>query len=80
MDGEVSADLFAAVTNSPARILMLPPRSARLRWVGAPDWPLAQWVENAVIEVQAALDEHSVSPGSAVTGGAQAGAAQEHGS
>jgi hypothetical protein len=58
LDGEVSDELFAAVAHSPARVLLLPPRDGRFRWVGAPDWPLAQWVENAVIDVGAALQEH----------------------
>lgn len=50
LDGEVPAELAAALAASPARLLLLPPRSPRLRWVAAPDWPLARWVENAVIE------------------------------
>lgn len=50
MDGEVPAELAAALAASPARLLLLPPRTPRLRWVAAPDWPLARWVENAVIE------------------------------
>lgn len=50
MDGEVTAEFAATIAASPARVLLLPPRDPRLRWVAAPDWPLARWVENAVIE------------------------------
>ncbi len=50
MDGEVTAELSAAIAASSARVLLLPPRDPRLRWVAAPDWPLARWIENAVIE------------------------------
>jgi hypothetical protein len=50
LEGEVSAELAAALGGSAARVLLLPPRDPRLRWVAAPDWPLARWVENAVIE------------------------------
>lgn len=53
LDGEVTAELTAAVAASPARVLLLPPRDPRFRWVAAPDWPLARWVENAVVEVNA---------------------------
>jgi len=49
-DGEVTLDLIEALSVSPARIVLLPPRSERLRWVAAPDWPLEKWVENAVVE------------------------------
>ena len=48
--GEVSADLAAAIIASPARKLLLPPTDPALRWVAAPDWPTARWIENAVIE------------------------------
>ncbi len=53
LDGEVSAELAAAVAASPAVKLLLPPRSTRLRWVAAPDWPVEQWVEYAVSEAAA---------------------------
>ena len=51
MGGEVSTQLVADVAASPARLILLPPRDPRLRWVAAPDWPDARWIENAVIEV-----------------------------
>ncbi len=50
LDGDVTGELAAVVAASPARVLLLPPRDPRLRWVAAPAWPLARWVENAVIE------------------------------
>ena len=50
LDGEVTPDLAAALAASPARLLLLPPRDPRLRWVAAPDWPLERWIENAVID------------------------------
>lgn len=56
LDGEVTADLAAAVAGSPARVLLLPPRDPHLRWVAAPEWPLSRWVENAVIEAVGASD------------------------
>ena len=49
--GEVSAQLRADLAASPARLILLPPRDPRLRWVAAPDWPDERWIENAVIEV-----------------------------
>ncbi|OQA42171.1 MAG: hypothetical protein BWY52_02304 [Chloroflexi bacterium ADurb.Bin325] len=55
MDGEVTAEIFAAIDASPAAVLLLPPRDTRLQWVAAPEWTLAQWVDHAVIEVQQAL-------------------------
>ena len=51
MGGEVSAQLLAEVAVSSARLILLPPRDPRLRWVAAPDWPDERWIENAVIEV-----------------------------
>ncbi|MGQ9489878.1 MAG: DUF5671 domain-containing protein [Anaerolineae bacterium] len=57
LDGEVTPELVAAVVASPARVLLLPPRDPHLRWVAAPDWPLARWVENAVIEATNAVQE-----------------------
>jgi hypothetical protein len=51
LDGEVDSSLAAALAESPARILLLPPREARLRWVAAPAWPRERWIENAVIEI-----------------------------
>lgn len=50
LDGEVSADVAAALAATSARVLLLPPRATHLRWVAAPNWPLRQWIENAVIE------------------------------
>jgi len=55
LDGEVSADLAAAVATGPARALLLPPRDPRLRWVAAPDWPIEQWIGYAVEEAVAEL-------------------------
>jgi hypothetical protein len=55
LSDEVTPDLIAALTASPARLLLLPPRDPRLRWVAAPDWPLERWVENAVIEATNAI-------------------------
>ena len=55
LDGDVTSDFGAALAGSSARILLLPPRDPRLRWVAAPDWPLDRWIENAVIEVTAAI-------------------------
>lgn len=54
--GEVTAELAGLLADTPARLLLLPPRDSRLRWVAAPDWPLARWVENAVIEAANAAD------------------------
>ncbi len=53
LDGEVTAELAATVAGSPGRVLLLPSRDPHLRWVAAPEWPLARWVENAVIEAVA---------------------------
>jgi hypothetical protein len=50
LDGEVSAQLAAAIAAGPGRKLLLPPRELSLRWVAAPDWPEERWIENAVIE------------------------------
>jgi hypothetical protein len=55
LDGEVTSSLTASLAQSHARILLLPPREARLRWIAAPDWPLEKWIENAVIEIQSAV-------------------------
>ena len=55
MDGDVTNELVSALANSPARLLLLPPRDSRLRWVAAPDWPLERWIENAVIEIADAV-------------------------
>ena len=57
LDGEVSAELAAAVMRSPARKLLLPPRQTGLRWVAAPTWPLERWAENAAVEAANALIE-----------------------
>jgi len=51
MGGEVTAQLLADVAASSARLILLPPRDPRLRWVAAPDWPDERWIESAVIEV-----------------------------
>jgi hypothetical protein len=51
LGGEASAQLLADLAASPAHLVLLPPRSPRLRWVAAPDWPVERWIENAVIEV-----------------------------
>jgi len=51
LDGEVDSRSAAALAESPARILLLPPRESRLRWIAAPDWPRERWIENAVIEI-----------------------------
>lgn len=51
MSGEVSAELAAAMSSSPARKVLLPPRDASLRWVAAPEWPQERWIEYAVNEV-----------------------------
>lgn len=50
LEGEVTLELIEALSASPARIVLLPPRSERLRWVAAPSWPFEKWVENAVVE------------------------------
>ncbi len=55
LNGEVTSSLAAALAESPARILLLPPRESRLRWVAAPDWPLERWIENAVTEIENAV-------------------------
>jgi hypothetical protein len=51
LGGEVSTQLLADLAASPARLILLPPRDPRLRWVAAPEWPDERWIENAVIEV-----------------------------
>ncbi len=55
LDGDVTNELVAALAGSPTRLLLLPPRDSRLRWVAAPDWPLERWIENAVIEIADAV-------------------------
>ena len=55
LDGDVTNELVSALASSPARLLLLPPRDARLRWVAAPDWPLERWIDNAVIEIADAV-------------------------
>jgi hypothetical protein len=47
--------LLTDLAASPARLILLPPRDPRLRWVAAPDWPDERWIENAVIEVSNVL-------------------------
>jgi hypothetical protein len=56
LDGQVTAELIDVLARTNARIILLPPRDARLRWVASPKWPLERWVENAVIEAGNALD------------------------
>ena len=51
LGGRMAAELADALARTPARIILLPPRDERLRWVAAPKWPVERWVENAVIEV-----------------------------
>jgi hypothetical protein len=51
LNGEVNAQLPSSLAASPARLVLLPPRDPRLRWVAAPEWPEERWIENAVIEV-----------------------------
>jgi hypothetical protein len=55
LDGDVTNDLVSALASSPTRLLLLPPRDSRLRWVAAPDWPLERWIDNAVIEIADAV-------------------------
>ncbi len=55
MDGEVTDEIFAAISASPATVFLLPPRDARLQWIAVPEWSLAQWVDHAVVEVQQAF-------------------------
>jgi hypothetical protein len=55
LEGDVTDSFASALAGSPARVLLLPPRETRLRWVAAPDWPLERWLENAVIEVANAV-------------------------
>ena len=55
LDGDVTNELVSALASSPARLLLLPPRDSRLRWVAAPDWPLERWIDNAVIEIADAV-------------------------
>ncbi|MGE5602892.1 MAG: DUF5671 domain-containing protein [Nitrososphaerales archaeon] len=57
LDGQVPAELVDTLARTNARIILLPPRDARLRWVAAPKWPLERWVENAVTEAGNALSQ-----------------------
>ena len=50
LEGEVTLEVIEALSTSSARIVLLPPRSERLRWVAAPSWPFEKWVENGVVE------------------------------
>ncbi len=50
MDGQVTLELAQLLADTPARIILLPPRDGRVSWVAAPKWPVERWVENAVIE------------------------------
>ena len=59
LGGEVTLDLIEALSTSPARIVLLPPRGERLRWVAAPSWPFEKWVENAVVEARDILAAES---------------------
>jgi hypothetical protein len=51
LNGEVPAELAAAMSSSPARKVLLPPRNPSLRWVAAPEWPQERWIEYAVNEI-----------------------------
>jgi hypothetical protein len=51
LGGEVSPQLLADLAVSRARLILLPSRYPRLRWVAAPDWPVERWIENTVVEV-----------------------------
>jgi hypothetical protein len=55
LDGEVSAELTADLSGTTGRLILLPPRDPRLRWVAAPDWPDERWIDNAVIDVSNVL-------------------------
>ncbi len=55
LDGDVTDSFVSALAASSARLLLLPPRASRLRWIAAPDWPLERWIENAVIEIADAV-------------------------
>ena len=55
LDGDVTAEMVAALASGKARMLLLPPRDPRLRWVAAPAWPLERWIENAVAEAADAV-------------------------
>lgn len=59
LEGEVTLELIEALAASPARIVLLPPRNDRLRWVAAPTWPFEKWVENAVVEAGNILNAES---------------------
>lgn len=56
LGGQVTPELAHALASSSARIILLPPRDVRLKWVAAPNWPLERWVENAVVEAGNALE------------------------
>jgi hypothetical protein len=62
LDGDVTNELVSALAGSSARLLLLPPRDSRLRWVAAPDWPLERWIENAVIEIADVVNSLTVPP------------------
>ena len=51
LDGDVTSDFVASLADSPAPVLLLPPRDSRLRWIAAPDWPLDRWIDDAVAEI-----------------------------
>jgi hypothetical protein len=54
---ELSPDyeLQSAFEDGRARVLLLPPRRAQYRWVGAPDWPMERWIQYVVSETVRAL-------------------------
>ncbi len=49
-EADIPMELAPSLAASGARILLLPPRNVRFRWVAAPDWPLERWVQYAVSE------------------------------
>jgi hypothetical protein len=46
------ADLARALADSTAPLLLLPAHDPRMRWVAAPAWEPARWIENAVAEAR----------------------------
>ena len=48
-------ELQSAFESGRARVLLLPPRRAQYRWVGAPDWPMDRWIQYVVSEAARAL-------------------------
>ncbi len=48
-------ELQSALESGRAQVLLLPPRRAHYRWVGAPDWPMERWIQYVVSEAARAL-------------------------